>query len=1176
MDASDFDQNLFGVPPCANLPLPPADAPASAASAAPEPFDKTITIELPQSTLTQPRALYDGFVAPAKEASEAKALEFLLRLVKTSPTEPEDFLEFDLNEFTVYIDGPIYPNELRPLQSLTTRMMADVFYFDGILSSGDTQFYLRKVPFRQLPVGNYGSEVHSVEDQIWIQSKLNDKKAIYYKLGTPSPEYARFYSPFLWIADLAKHTIDYCHYLQSKGRRATLHDFKSRFNDWVWRKHHTSSKVFREWHAANRGSDFRSAVSVNAGYIYKEAYGLDSKLVSRHPLWKEIQTLDKYKPNLDSTSCLSSDLDDDETSRAKVALKKGPVPIPKTIVTPYIHDLFGHMVFGNVLEAEDLGIGIQTKQSWLLQHRKSSMQDPTRTVKRSAVDRDEFIASIQPGDVISTMPDDHSTTTQWKQEQSKHHKGEHLWFGLIQKVHNLSKGRRSFDVIWMYQSIDTPCSVLKYPWANELFLSDNCTCHHSTAKVKSEQVLATHEVEWFGDESTSAEYFVRQTYVATESLWTTLRKEHLVCAGSEPQPKPSELYKPGDAVLVQTKESANGLDPFIVEDFLEEGTKEYVRLRRLLRRRDVDQNAPNTPMNELVFSHQLVETVSKRIHRRCLVRAFYPGEKITSPYDRQGTGDAFYITHLEEQNDPEGIVYVLLHPPHAIELLQDFKPHQVPNAKKLRGLDLFCGGGNFGRGLEDGGAVEMRWANDIWGNAIHSYMANCEPGSCKPFLGSCDDLLLRAIRGDRTSNVPTPGDVDFISGGSPCPGFSILTMDKTTPAQRKNQSLVASFASFIDLYRPLYGLLENVPAMVNSKKFRDACVFSQLVCAIVGLGYQVQIMRLDAWSHGAPQSRSRVFLSFTAAGLRMPKIPKPTHSHPEGTPLHRLGDTSCGRPFDVREDVPTPFKFVDAWSAVSDLPDIQDGKADYCVGFPYHRLPIGFTPPIRKQVRQIPTQPFAMNFSKAYYGHGRMRPVMTESERELFPKAQSERISQRSRGWGRVHPKGVFNTISTTIQPTDARTGTFSHWQQHRPISILEARRAQGFLDHEIIVGSVLNQWRIIGNSVARQVALALGLVLREAWYDSLQDVDPTTHSQHRLSADDATQSVEAVDEDQATDPVFSPKVMNTDTPATMGSCEESDVEVKRKRASEICIEILSKRAKLTISESVSNGSASR
>ena len=41
----------------------------------------------------------------------------------------------------------------------------------------------------------------------------------------------------------------------------------------------------------------------------------------------------------------------------------------------------------------------------------------------------------------------------------------------------------------------------------------------------------------------------------------------------------------------------------------------------------------------------------------------------------------------------------------------DSLPEDIPDDRKLRGLDLFCGGGNFGRGVADGGAVHHKWCS---------------------------------------------------------------------------------------------------------------------------------------------------------------------------------------------------------------------------------------------------------------------------------------------------------------------------------------------------------------------------------------------------------------------------------------------------------------------------------
>lgn len=372
-----------------------------------------------------------------------------------------------------------------------------------------------------------------------------------------------------------------------------------------------------------------------------------------------------------------------------------------------------------------------------------------------------------------------------------------------------------------------------------------------------------------------------------------------------------------------------------------------------------------------------------------------------------------------------------------------------------------------------------------------------------------------------------------------------------------DQSLVASFASFVDLYRPLYGILENVPNMVNNKSLRDSCVFSQLVCTLVGLGYQIQVLYLDAWSFGSAQKRTRVFLAFTAPGLRTPKTPKASHSHPDNVLLHKLGEMSCGRPFDSRKIVPTPFKFVSMRDAVGDLPNIQDGKADYCVAYPDHRLSMYYTPAMRKQLQHIPTHPYGMNFSKSWWGAPGLPRVMTETERNLFPIDGTQRVKQNSKGWGRVNPNGLIGTIPTKCAPTDLRIGEMNHWEQNRPTTVMEARRAQGFPDHEVLVGSRAEQYKVIGNSVSRHVALALGLAIREAWLGTLWDKDEDVEAQHQIYT-----SVDGAFTHNSDDPLTSstPGSLGVFTPATTESVEPLDNEMHRKRSLPVYVELLTKR----------------
>ncbi len=1119
----------------------------------PIPTPTNVQVQLPVSTLTQSRSLYDGFEPPAPETTEPKAIAALLDVLKSQRSaEEDDFLEFDLRDFSVYIDTFQYQDELRPLQHINK---VEWFFFDGTLSVGETQFYLKRVPFHELPVGNYGVECHSVGDQIWIRSSLNErlKKEIYYKLGSPSTEYARFHTPFLWIADLAKHVIDYLEHLRSIGRRAGIWDFKSRFGMWLLRKHR-KSKTFQKWYYEHGNDDFRGAVVVNIAYIWREVCGVDRKSAAYHHVWGEVNSLDHYRPNIG----FAQEVRDGENGNTALGKTKSGQKhgVTRTTVTPYIYDLFSHMSFGKLLESVTPSPETERRQKAVISDTgvQRTLTLSRTSVKRHSPNQKSFIASVECGDVISTPPDDAKrTNTEWKLEASVHHENQHMWYGLVQKIHTSSKGIRSFDVIWLYHPRDTPCGKMKYPWKNELFLSDNCTCHSNMAKVKEDDIVATHTVHWFGDPSTSAQFFVRQTYMTDEQRWATLRVEDMKCRSEDVSRR--DKFEVGDAVLVETNRTSLQLENFMIEAFFEEDEKEFVRLRRLLRRRSVDPTAGKSPPNELVYSESFVDIDAKSIARRFLVRVFRLDEKIPAPYDCNGIGDAYFITHQQLNTADGKTLYVPANFDSLSLLRQGFNPDSTVPSTRLRGLDLFCGGGNFGRGLEDGDAIQMHWANDICTEAIHTYMANAKPESCTPFLGSVDDLLHRALLDDR--KVPHPGEVQFISGGSPCPGFSLLTNDKTTDKQRKNQSLVASFASYIDIYRPQFGLLENVVQMVQAAHNRDECVFSQLVSAILGLGYQTQILFMDAWSFGAPQSRSRVFLLFTAPGLRVPKVPVPTHSHPPGMQMRRVGLMSNGQCFSQRETLPTPFKFVSAREAVDDLPDIQDAKAGYCVGFPDHRLSIGYTPALRKQVQHIPTHPWEMNFSKAYYGG-----VMDESTRQLYPLKSQSRVKAGSRGWGRMNPNNIFPTITTVCGPSDARIGQLIHWYQPRPISILEARRAQGFPDSEVLVGLPASQYRIVGNSVARQVARALGLAIREAWFGSLLEktgpaTTPNNHPVVITVPDSSSDSLSHC----FTEPPSSVNGTPVTTPGISDIGELTPAAEKpRKRSSSLYVEVMTKK----------------
>lgn len=114
---------------------------------------------------------------------------------------------------------------------------------------------------------------------------------------------------------------------------------------------------------------------------------------------------------------------------------------------------------------------------------------------------------------------------------------------------------------------------------------------------------------------------------------------------------------------------------------------------------------------------------------------------------------------------------------------------------------------------------------------------------------------------------------------------------------------------------------------------------------------------------------------------------------------------------------------------------------------------------------------------------------LSQSIMGYFSNQTALRQKKKSHSWTRIKAEGLFPTILTHLMPADAKVGFGLHWDQHRVLTIMEARRAQGFLDHEPIVGSATKQWKIIGNSVARSVSLAFGMSFREAWLSNPPDL---------------------------------------------------------------------------------------
>ncbi|KAI4097082.1 MAG: hypothetical protein LQ344_000491 [Seirophora lacunosa] len=985
--------------------------------------------------LVHPKSLFVGHESRLPPCKERLVLREILEAEDdSSQFSSDEFISIDLEDFSIYRPQKIglqsanqivqaqlaekpKSNELVSLHELSATGSAS-FLLEGTLCFGNSQQrHVQRVVFETLSIGCYEDvSLHTVGSDIWVQSVAGRGSHVWYRLIRATPEYARYHEAFLWLADLAKHIIDY---LQTHEReKARLRDFKDTFASWLQAIHGTDQD-FRRWFSQHPSRDFRHVVAAHGSFLYNQAGQLGPAYAS-HDLWGEI----------------------DPSALNAIPRQPAHRQDDRTVVTPYVYQCFSHMPWAKYLDPVSS-----------INHQDQSLPDQHMRVTLSN-------GAVQIGDIVAIKSD---SNTAWKTNDDH-------WYAYVQGLQPSQRGHR-LSLLWVYRPADTACQHMRYPHANELFLSDHCNC--GDAAIHGFDVAAKVRVALFGnpDASGAAEFFIRQKYNSADSHWTTLRPSDLRCRCNQFEEPLIREFVVGDTLLVKASSPKEVLEPVVLTGYASDAST--IHVRRLLRKRDDYLDLEADP-NELVYSSRIDVCDSSMIVRRCHVRFYtledHQASRIPAPYNRKGTGDCYYI--LSKQHDL-GHLEAISRPWPAMN--QGFDPNAVATLTPMRGLDLFCGGGSFGRGLEEGGAVKMEWAVDYSNEAIHTYHANSE-GSTKIYNGSVNDYLSDAIHHRRHTVVAQQGEVAFICAGNPCPGFSTANNQKHNVESQRNISLAASVVAYADFYRPQYLIMENVLGMANCSRNDKSNVFAQILCALLGLGYQVRTMLLDSWNFGAPQSRSRLFITATAPGLEPLQIPAASHSHPASVIGRSLGKTANGLPFSAREWMPTPFEYVTIGEATQDLPENIDGRTP-CIKYPDHRVTRTFNVIDNVRLSCIPRFPPGMTFVKSARLGWQPPPQMA-----TWHWDSGLRASIRSKSWQRARCNALLPTVTTMNSPSAALTGSALHWDAERQLTVMEARRGQGIPDEEVIIGSPAKQWKIIGNSVTRQVAIVLGGKLREAW----------------------------------------------------------------------------------------------
>lgn len=179
---------------------------------------------------------------------------------------------------------------------------------------------------------------------------------------------------------------------------------------------------------------------------------------------------------------------------------------------------------------------------------------------------------------------------------------------------------------------------------------------------------------------------------------------------------------------------------------------------------------------------------------------------------------------------------------------------RLRDRKVVKAIDLFSGCGGLTLGLKRAGfrivgAVE----NDSV--SVESYKANHQD----VVVWQEDIRRLSASAVKRALNL-RKGKLDLLAGCPPCQGFSTLvTNNGKYHVDDPRNDLIYHFLRFVRVFRPRVVMMENVPRLALTTRFR------RFRTRLERIGYICQTRVFDAADFGVPQRRKRLVF-FAALG----------------------------------------------------------------------------------------------------------------------------------------------------------------------------------------------------------------------------------------------------------------------------------------------------------------------
>ncbi|WP_419392708.1 DNA cytosine methyltransferase [Cytobacillus praedii] len=161
--------------------------------------------------------------------------------------------------------------------------------------------------------------------------------------------------------------------------------------------------------------------------------------------------------------------------------------------------------------------------------------------------------------------------------------------------------------------------------------------------------------------------------------------------------------------------------------------------------------------------------------------------------------------------------------------------------KKFKVASLFCGAGGLDLGLEATGKFQTVFANDM------------DKDACKTFSKWSDAIVVPG-KIENISADYIPDNIDIVTGGFPCQGFSAAGPRQVLDVRNK---LYLELCRVIEAKRPIGFLAENVKGLTT---MGDGLILKKIVEDFKSKGYNLYHQLLNAADYQVPQDRERVIL----------------------------------------------------------------------------------------------------------------------------------------------------------------------------------------------------------------------------------------------------------------------------------------------------------------------------